>query len=117
MPLGVPPEAGSKFVKVICTEEKGSDVNIAAHLIHDPHQRSFGTAILVSNDSDFQEPIRIIRELELSVGILNPHRQRASRALLEHASFMKQIRKGALKSSQFPANLRDEHGAFHKPHI
>ena len=116
MPLADPPAKGTRFVKVIRTEEKGSDVNIATHLIHDAYQQNFQSAVLVTNDSDLREPIRIVRgELGLEVGILNPHRHTPSRVLTQQASFIKQIREGALKESQFPDILRDSTGKFHKP--
>ena len=38
---------------LIKTEEKGSDVNIAAHMVNDGHKGLYEVAILVSNDSDF----------------------------------------------------------------
>lgn len=67
-------------------------------------------------NSDLLEPIRIVRtELNLPVGILNPHEHTPSRVLLRHASFMRQIRKGVLAASQFPDALTDAKGAFHKP--
>jgi uncharacterized LabA/DUF88 family protein len=116
MLLAEPAPGGPRFAKVIKTEEKGSDVNIAAHLIHDAHKGLFDIAVLVTNDSDLTEPIKIVRsELGLQVGILNPHEQTPSRMLLKHASFVKQIRHGALAASQFPDILKDGKGTFHKP--
>ena len=116
MPLAEPPSAGPRFARVVKTEEKGSDVNIAAHLVNDAHKRTFQVAVLVTNDSDLVEAIRIVREeLLLPVGILNPHEQTPSQTLLKHASFVKQIRSGALRASQFPPVLRDGKGEFHKP--
>jgi hypothetical protein len=116
MLLAEPPASGGRFARVTRTEEKGSDVNIAAHLVHDAHLRSFQAAVLITNDSDLLEPIRIVRhELRLSVGILNPHRHTASRALAQHASFIKQIREGPLRASQFPDRMQDSRGRFHKP--
>ena len=116
MPVANPATGGLKFVRVIKTEEKGSDVNIAAHLIHDAYQRRFDTAVLVTNDSDLLEPIRIVRnELRLDVGILNPHKHTTSQVLLKHASFLKQIRTGAIAESQFPHLLSDAKGEIRKP--
>jgi len=116
MPLAEPPPGGPKFAKVTRTEEKGSDVNIATHLVHDAYQGSFDVAVMVTNDSDLLEPIKIVRqELHLQVGILNPHRHTPSRVLTKHASFIKQIREGPLRASQFPSTLRDAKGEFHKP--
>lgn len=72
---------------MIKTEEKGSDVNLATHLLHDAHTRRFEVAVVVSNDSDLLEPIKIVRDqLRKKVGILNPHK-RPSRALLPHIDF------------------------------
>ena len=111
------PVAGqSPYVKIIKTEEKGSDVNLATHLLHDAHLDHFDIAVVISNDSDLLEPIRLVRaELGKQVGILNPHKN-PSRALLPHTDFIKQIRSGALAASQFPDVVVDGHGAaIHKP--
>jgi len=115
MPLVVPPGQPQKYVKVIKTEEKGSDVNLATHLLHDAHMGRFDIGVVVSNDSDLLEPIKIVRQvLKKKVGILNPH-LKASRALLPHIDFIKQIRPGVLKAAQFPVTLTDAHGTFTKP--
>ncbi len=117
MPLAKPKPRGPKYAKVIKTEEKGSDVNLATHLIRDAFCGEFEAAVLVTNDSDLKEPVRLVRrELGCPVGIVNPHRQ-ASRVLAREASFVKQIRKGALKASQFPDTLRDRHGTITKPKV
>ncbi len=115
MRLANPPKRGSKFAEVIKTEEKGSDVNIATHMIHDGHLGLFDVAVLVSNDSDLAEPVRIVRhELNKTVGMLNPH-QHPSHELKKHVMFIKPIRKGVLRASQFPQMLHDADGSFHKP--
>ena len=75
----------------------------------------FEAAVVVTNDSDLKEPVRIVRrELGCPVGIVNPHRQ-ASRVLAKEASFVKRIRQGVLKASQFPPTLRDRKGTITKP--
>jgi hypothetical protein len=72
-------------------------------------------AVVVSNDSDLLEPIKIVcDELGKKVGIFNPQKG-PSRALLPHIDFIKHIRSGALQASQFPARMSDEHGSFTKP--
>lgn len=115
MPLAKPKRKGPKYARVIRTEEKGSDVNLATYLVRDAFRKEFEAAVLVTNDSDLREPVRIVRqELGYSVGILNPHK-RTSRVLAREASFVKQIRKGVLRASQFPPELRDEHGVIRKP--
>ena len=103
------------YVLVRDTEEKGSDVNLAAYLLHDGHRGDYDVAAIVSNDSDFKHPIEMVRrDLGLRVGIINPHR-RLSRDLRGVADFRRQIRHGALRASQFPDRLTDSLGEFHKP--
>lgn len=97
------------------TEEKGSDVNLASHLLRDTFQKKFEVAVLITKDSDLAEPVRIVsQELKFPVGILNPH-QFHSRELTQYATFVKRIRQGDLASSQFPALLTDRKGTFSKP--
>ena len=115
MMFAEPPMRGKKFAEVLKTEEKGSDVNIATHMIHDGHLDLYEAAALVSNDSDLAEPVRIVRhELNKVVGMLNPHK-RPSYTLKQHVMFMKPIRKGVLRSSQFPDLMKDAEGTFRKP--
>jgi uncharacterized LabA/DUF88 family protein len=79
----------TKRVWVDKTEEKGSDVNLAAHLVRDAFRAAFQVAVLITNDSDLAEPVRIVRqELNLPVGILNPH-QHHSAELKRVATFLK----------------------------
>ena len=104
-----------KRVWVDKTEEKGSDVNLAAHLLRDAFQKRFELAVIVTNDSDLAEPVRIVREkLGLPVGILNPH-QHHSQVLKRLATFVKRVRQGHILASQFQATLHDEKEAFRKP--
>ena len=115
MPLKNSPASGSPFAQVIKTEEKGSDVNLAAHLLHDAHQSRFDAAVLITNDSDLVEPIKMVRnDLGLPVGVIVPHKKPAFE-IKKHATFIRQIRQGALANSQFPATLSDAKGTFHKP--
>lgn len=115
MPMTVAPGQPLRYVKVIKTEEKGSDVNLATHLLHDAHMNRFDVAVVVSNDSDLLYPIQITRnELGKKVGILNPQKH-PSRAILPHIDFIKQIRSGALLASQFPDSMQDGKGRFTKP--
>jgi hypothetical protein len=106
-----------KRVWVDKTEEKGSDVNLAAHLLYDGFKGFFDVAVLITNDSDLLEPIRMIRyDLRLPVGILNPH-QYHSRVLKPHTTFMKRIRQADVAASQFPDTLTDAKGTFYKPSV
>lgn len=117
MNLVNPPATGPRKALVFKTEEKGSDVNLASQLLFDGFKNRCDTAVIISNDSDLAEPVKIARyELGMTVGILNPHSpQKKSRVLSADANFFKQIREGAVKSSQFAPTLHDAIGTFHKP--
>jgi len=52
-------------------EEKGSDVNVASHLLIDILDQSVDAAIVVSNDSDLKLPVRHARN-HVPVGLINP---------------------------------------------
>jgi uncharacterized LabA/DUF88 family protein len=106
---------GTGFVKVIKTEEKKSDVNIAIHMLNDAYKDEYDLGVLVSNDSDLSEALRIIKDdLKKKIGILNPQ-EIQSKELGKYALFQKQIRKGVLAACQFPATLRDKKGIITKP--
>ncbi|MEM9227605.1 MAG: NYN domain-containing protein, partial [Verrucomicrobiota bacterium] len=57
MPLAYPRKGASRFVEVIKTEEKGSDVNLATWLLIKAYEDAFETAVVVTNDSDLESPI------------------------------------------------------------
>ena len=97
------------------TEEKGSDVNLAAHLLMDGFKNLYEVAVLITNDSDLAEPVRMVKEeLKLGIGILNPHPQH-SQQLKKLATFIKRIRQSDLIAAQFPPALMDAKGNFTKP--
>lgn len=52
-------------------EEKGSDVNVAAHLLVDVLEGAVEAAVVISNDSDLMLPIQIARK-HVPVGLVNP---------------------------------------------
>lgn len=117
--LLVNPTKRQRYADVWITEEKGSDVNLASHLLVDGFRARYDLAVVISNDSDLKEPVRFVREeLEAPVGILNPHENRSwalSPKRLPRGSFYKPIREKVLAASQFPETLRDAHGEFHRP--
>jgi uncharacterized LabA/DUF88 family protein len=115
MRLVHPPAGGPNTVEVLKNEEKGSDVNLASHLLFDAFHKRCTAAIVVSNDSDLKEPIDIARtELGVAVGVINPHpAYKRSRDLT--ATFFKQLRESALRACQLPDVLHDANGQFRKP--
>jgi hypothetical protein len=115
MPLAAAPRVGPRTVEVIKTEEKGSDVNLATYLLLDGFRGDYEAAAVVSNDSDLAEPIAVARvELGLVIGVVNPHPP-AARSRVLAGSFFKQLRRGALLTSQFPEVISDARGTITKP--
>lgn len=107
--------SGPTTALVIRTEEKGSDVNLATHLVSDAYESRFDAAVLITNDSDLLAPVQLVTtRLGKVVGILNPQQHPAA-VLKNAATFFKRIRKGALSRSQFADSMADSNGAFHKP--
>ncbi|MBI5470126.1 NYN domain-containing protein [Candidatus Kaiserbacteria bacterium] len=106
---------GRGFVDVIKTEEKGTDVKLAAHLLHDGHRDEYEMAAVISNDADLAEPIRmVVEDLKRPVVVISPFKKNTL-ALAKVASSRRKIRKGVLSISQFPDELADEIGTFKKP--
>ena len=69
---GGTPVRGARFmVRYLHLEEKGSDVNVASHLLLDILSGSVSAAVVISNDSDLAFPIRAARQ-RVPVGIVNP---------------------------------------------
>ncbi len=100
---------------VLKTEEKGSDVNLAAHLLMDAHGRDCECAVVVSNDSDLLTPIRLAKqECGLKIGLMPP-RKKGSHELKRLADFVMEPRRHYLEAAQFPASMPDAHGIIQKP--
>lgn len=105
-----------KPVRVIKTEEKGSDVNLASYLLMDAVDDLFDTAVIVSNDSDLKEPIRLVRErFGKRIVLLSSRQTRISGALKPLADFIKQFGPNALAAAQFPNTISDAIGTINKP--
>ena len=93
-------------VEVHTSEEKGSDVNLAVQLLHDAWSARFDVAVVVSNGSDLEAPIRIVKEEHRKpVGLLCPHDGYSSPQLKSAATFVRHIRDAHLRASQFPSTI------------
>lgn len=108
-----------QFVEILDSEEKGTDVNLATHLLMDGFDGDYEQALIISNDSDLALPVQMIRErLGFAVGVVNPNRDqkaRAPRELAGAATFQRRLRETTLRNCQFPAQLSDEVGTITRP--
>lgn len=90
-------------------EEKGSDVNLAARLIADAFQDRFDCAVLVCNDGDLGQAVRIVRqEAGKNVGAILPiyhptrKKRRASQELIRETIFVRELRASTVRRCQLP---------------
>lgn len=103
------------MVSVIEREEKGSDVNLASYLLLDAFQGDCETIVVVTNDSDLAEPLRIVKEVfGLRVEIVNPGK-RVAADLQGIADSYSEIREWMVRESQFPASIEDANGTVTIP--
>jgi hypothetical protein len=103
MRLAQPPPGGPNTVEVVKTEEKGTDVHIASHMLLDAFRKDCDLMVLVSNDSDLCEPLRMVKEeLGVDIGILNPFDKPSHWLRQLQPAFMKPIREGVVRASQLP---------------
>lgn len=97
-------------------EEKGTDVSLASYMLLDAFNRDADLDVLVSNDSDFAEPRRIVKnELGRNIGVFTPT-ESLSTALEDCVPlFHKRIRRGTLEDSQLPDQLAVGNRTIRKP--
>lgn len=103
MPLANP-TAEQKKAEVIQTEEKGSDVNLAVHLLNDSWLDAYDCAVVVSNDSDIAEALRLVKKHhEKQIGLVTPGKSTPrSGQLVENADFLRRVQPNILRRSQLP---------------
>ena len=118
-PLVTPIPNHPRIVEIRNTEEKGTDVNLASHLLMDGVDGSYEQAIVISNDADLALPIEMVRDrLRLPIGIVNPNfdpRASTPKELTDAATFVRRLRPNTLRNSQFPPRLQDSTGVITKP--
>jgi len=114
MPKAEPPH---ERVEVIKTEEKGSDVNLSVHLLNDAWLDRYDCAIVVTNDSDMTEALKLVKQEfpQKSIGLISPFKTHTS-GLKRYAKFSEIISEQALRKSQFPSPVHSHSGkCYYKP--
>jgi uncharacterized LabA/DUF88 family protein len=112
IPLVHPKSPNGQFVLIKSCEEKGSDVNLASHLLRDAFSGYFDAAVVVSADTDLIEPIRIVTaEVRKPVGLIHPDLHRpVSKSLAQVASFVRHVSRSSLLNSQFEQSISPSNG-------
>ena len=100
-------------VSIVKTEEKGSDVNLASHLLNDGFNKRYDVAVVPTNDTDLVEPMRMVRaDIGKPIGLLCPSNN-AHKSLQSVADFIKHITRNRLARAQFPDPIPGT--SIHKP--
>lgn len=113
---GTPLPDARFMVSTAYREEKGSDVNVASHLLLDALRDRIDAAVVVSNDSDLRLPIQQARTL-VPVGLVNPTRAWLAGALRGEPSdgsgrhWWMQLSADDFRGNQLP----DPAGRYSKP--
>ena len=106
------------MVRILRTEEKRSDVNLATMLLVDCVFDTFDEGVVVSNDSDLALPIEYaVNSFGKTVGVINPQMSgKPSGDLSKVASWTyKTINASVLANSQFPGVINVGNAQITKP--
>lgn len=102
-------KATGQLHKIIRPEEKGSDVNLALHMLNDAFNNKYDCAIMISNDTDLLSALTMVHEHKKMVGVVLP-RARGSKSLKNSADFYLNIRRKLLADCQLPNSVRNHTG-------
>jgi len=103
-------------VQIWKNEEKGSDVNLAVHMLNDAWRNQFDCAVAVSNDSDLAESMSLVRSQHKKLlGLVTPGAsvRKTSAQLKQHVQFVRRISPAALQQCQLPHSIPST--TIHKP--
>lgn len=102
-------------VPVLKSEEKGSDVNLAARLLIDAYEGAFDEAVVVSNDTDLITPIgHVDKNLSLPVWVSSAV-ARPSPRLVNASSGFRPLAQTDFAACQLADPARDARGSIYKP--
>lgn len=111
----VTPINGIRRAAVYETTEKGSDVNLAVHMVTDAWRNIYDCAVIVSGDSDLAEAIRLVKTYHQKkvVGVIAPGKTGMSRELAKESDFIRAMSTTCLLNSQMPNPIPNT--SVHKP--
>jgi uncharacterized LabA/DUF88 family protein len=91
-----------QLAQIMTSEEKGSDVNIATHLLHDAFTGDCEAALVITNDSDLVEAIRTARvSAGIEVHLVSPGK-----------SVTSTLRKAATSAMTLDSAVTDQSGKY-----
>lgn len=100
-----------RYVEVHDTEEKGSDVNLASFLLYDGCTDRYDAALVMSQDTDLIEPIRLVRSgLGKIVGVVWLDGRQSSSRFSRASSFIRHATPARIEAAQFPEAVMGRNG-------
>jgi len=91
---------------VIKTEEKGSDVNLAVHMVNDAWAQEYDCLAIISNDSDLAEAMRMVKkERGKTVALVAMESRRVAGKLKENATFIRTAKRINFEKNQLPDTI------------
>ncbi|MCX8506482.1 MAG: NYN domain-containing protein [Alphaproteobacteria bacterium] len=110
-PLVNPPDPQNRYVQIHTTEEKGSDVNLASHLLHDGWRDFYDIALIMSQDTDFVLPFSFVKnDLKKTIILVWLDGKQATIKLKEVVDHVRHITPNRLAQAQFPMVITDNKG-------
>lgn len=98
-----------EYVDVIEAEEKGSDVNLAVHLLNDAWLNLFDWAVVASNDSDLAEALSLVKKRDKKILLIprvsstgKVRMKNPTAKLSQYADAIRFTHLSSLKKSQLP---------------
>lgn len=92
----------SPKASVVDSKEKGSDVNLAAHLLLDVLKFDLEAALVITGDSDLITPIRFCVEHGADIHVVVPNKEQPSASLRNVATSMTELHPMTLAKYQLP---------------
>lgn len=101
----------STKVEIHDTEEKGSDVNFASYLLMDAFCDNYDVALVLSQDTDLLEPLRMVRnELGKEIVVAWFEQNNPGKAHRNVASSVRHISDRMLREAEFPETVLGQGG-------
>lgn len=114
--LAAPPADGPPAVEVMLAEEKGSDVNLATHLVADTATGACQRAVIVTNDADLAEPLRMATHVfDAHTILLHPSHAPAKVLVEARPSEVHRLWRSTVLKAQFPDHLTVGNRSITKP--
>jgi uncharacterized LabA/DUF88 family protein len=85
--------------------EKGSDVNLASHLLKDVFVNKLAAALVVSGDSDLSTPILMAKEFGVDIKTVIPNKLLPGAELKNASTFLEQLHISDLSNFQMPRSF------------